>query len=147
MKLIFDFLCLFAKALEDDIQLDEELRKRNIFRRQVATTASPSSTSSSSAPSAPSSSAPSTCVSRPSTAAGRSPRIDIADFCPEPSHDDDQDVMEAADRALDLADVAVQEAAAAVVEAYSSREVGTAIGSSMDMQSPPGKIIRQYFCS
>ena len=27
------------QALEDDIQLDEELRKRNVFRRQMAITA------------------------------------------------------------------------------------------------------------
>ena len=27
------------QALEDDIQLDEELRKRNVFRRQMAVTA------------------------------------------------------------------------------------------------------------
>ena len=55
-------------------------------------------------------------MSRPSTAAGRSPRIDVADFSPEASHDNDHDVMEAADQALELADVAVQEAAAAVAD-------------------------------
>ena len=27
------------QALEDDIQLDEELKKRNVFRRQMAVTA------------------------------------------------------------------------------------------------------------
>ena len=49
------------QALEDDIQLDEELRKRNVFRRQMAVTAAAapsaddddSSTSSSSSTSSP----------------------------------------------------------------------------------------------
>ena len=133
------------QALEDDIQLDEELRKRNVFRRQMAVTAAAapsaveddSSTSSSSSASSP---APSTCVSRPSTAKSpRPPPIDVSDFTPP--HVDPPMLSDLNNIQGNLGTGSLGDPTAGVKCKHENKEwyqdVGTGIGSSMDVASSP----------